>query len=343
SAPELFWNLNLPNGFHLGSAYGLEGSVTGNIGKNLFDLIGYGNADSTTINVDGYANADIFAYFNVSAGIKVDSMRITVTPAIFMPILHAQTSSMSAQVKNPEDGSVQVIASAFGTVYTPTDISFLSDSKTDADTEKIIRDTSEGAGFDLAGAIELPVFSFLQAGGYARIPIVPGHLKHSASGTATLKYTADSVSDIINGDSQSDSTISDVKYGTDDYYISRPFRLGAESAFRPYGNWFTIRALLGFGVQYPYTSDFKFYPEYSIGIETDLFKIIGMSISTSYLSQMFIQKLNFMFNFRVIELNFAGFLAGAGGAANMVDFGTEFSNSFKGAGAGAQVSVCIGF
>jgi hypothetical protein len=342
TAPESYWNLNLKNGFHLGSAFGIEGNATGNIGRNLFNLIGYGNADSTTIDVDGYAKADVFAYYNVSAGMKLDSMRITVTPALFIPLMHAETSSMNASIENSADGSVKVVADALGTVYSFTDISAFT-NQTDIDQEKIIHDAFSSIGFDLAGAVELPLLSYLQAGAYARIPIVPGHLKYTAAGNATLTYTAESLTDIINGDSQSNTDVSDVTYSTGDYYISRPLRLGAEAAFRPFGNWFTVSALLGLGVQYPYTSACKFYPEYSLGTEVDLYKIIGMSVSTSYLSQIFIHKINFMFNFRVMELNIAALLAGAGGSENAADFGSEFSNSFKGTGAGAQVSLCFGF
>ncbi len=342
AAPESYWSLNLKNGFHLGSAYGIEGNVTGNIGKNLFDLLGYGNEDSTAINVDGYVKADVFAYYNVSAGVKLDSLRITVTPALFIPVMHAETSSMNASVQNPSDGSVQVVANALGTVYTFTDISAFA-NQTDIDREKIIHDAFSSVGFDLAGAVEFPLISYLQTGAYARIPIVPGHLKYTTSGTATLKYTADSLIDIANGDGESSTDVSDITYGTGNYYISRPMRLGAEAAFRPFGNWFSLNTLLGFGVQYPYTADYKFYPEYSFGAEMNLFKIIGMSASTSYLSQMFIHKINVMFNFRVMELNVAAILAGAGGAENIADFGSEFANSFNGTGAGAQISLCFGY
>jgi hypothetical protein len=342
TAPEIYWNLNLKNGFHIGSAFGIEGNATGNAGKNLFDLLGYGNGDSTTINVDGYAKADLFAYYNVSAGFKIDPLRITITPALFIPIMHAETTSLNASVKNPADGSVQVVANAVGTVYSFTDLSSFAD-KTSIDQEEIIRNALSSVGFDLAGAVELPVLSVLQAGAYARIPLIPGHLRYTASGTATLKYTADSFSDITNGNSKSSASVSDVTYSTGDYYISRPLRIGAEAAFRPFGNWFTIRSLLGFGIQYPYTASFKFYPEYNMGIEADLFKIIGMSISTSYLSQIFIHKVNIMLNFRVMELNVAAFLAGGGGAENAADFGSEFANSFTGTGAGGQVSLCFGF
>ncbi|HAH60658.1 MAG TPA: hypothetical protein DCL73_01015 [Treponema sp.] len=342
AAPESYWSLNLKNGFHLGSAYGIEGNVTGNIGKNLFDLLGYGNEDSTAINVDGYVKADVFAYYNVSAGVKLDSLRITVTPALFIPVMHAETSSMNASVQNPSDGSVQVVANALGTVYTFTDISAFA-NQTDIDREKIIHDAFSSVGFDLAGAVEFPLLSYLQTGAYARIPIVPGHLKYTTAGTATLKYTADSLIDIANGDGESSTDVSDITYGTGNYYISRPLRLGAEAAFRPFGNWFSLNTLLGFGVQYPYTADYKFYPEYSFGAEMNLFKIIGMSASTSYLSQMFIHKINVMFNFRVMELNVAAILAGAGGAENIADFGSEFANSFNGTGAGAQISLCFGY
>jgi hypothetical protein len=343
SGPETYWNLNLKNGFHLGMASGIEGNVSGNIGKNLFELIGYGNVDDTSIDVDGYANADIFAYYTVSGGFKLGSMRITVKPSLFIPIIHAQTDSLNASLSNPSDGSVKVTANAVGTVYSVTDLSSYENGFSQAAQDEITRNMFSGAGFDLAGAVEMPILSFLQVGAYARIPIVPGSLKYSASGTATMTYSAASLSDIVSGAGESSTSISDIQYGTGNYYISRPLRLGGESAFRPFGNWFTLSTLLGIGVQYPYTADYKLYPEYSMGVSVDLFKIIGVSLSTSYLSQIFIHKVNVMLNCRVLELNVAALLAGSGGATNAKDFGTEFTNSFNGTGAGAEISVCIGF
>lgn len=341
--PESYWNLNLKNGFHLGMAYGIEGNITGNIGKNLFELIGYGNVDNTTINVDGYANADLFAYYTVSGGFKLGTMRITVKPSVFAPMIHAQTDSLNATVSNPSDGSVRVTANAVGTVYSATDLSSYENGFSQAAQDEITRNMFSGAGFDLAGAVEMPVLSFLQVGAYARIPIVPGSLKYSASGTATMTYSAASLSDIVNGAGESSTSLSDIQYNTANYYISRPLRLGGESAFRPFGNWFTVSTLLGIGVRYPYTADYKMYPEYSLGASVDLFKIIGVSLSTSYLSEIFIHKVNVMLNCRVLELNVAALLAGSGGATTAKDFGTELSNSFKGTGAGAEISISIGF
>jgi hypothetical protein len=342
AAPKIYWNLNLKNGFHLGSAFGIEGNVTGNIGKNLFDLLGNGNSGSSTINVDGNAAADVFAYYDISAGFKLDQLRITVTPALFIPLVHAETTSMNATVKNPSDGSVQLVANAVGTVYSFTSLSGIANGAS-VDSEKMVYDTFSSVGFDLAGAAELPLFNFLVTGAYARIPIAPGHLRYSTSGTATITYTADSITDIANGGAKTSTNISDITYGSANYSISRPLRIGGEAAFRPFGNWFTVNSLLGLGIQYPFTAAFKIYPEYSLGVEADLFKIIGVSVSTSYLSQIFIHKINFMLNCRVLELNVAAMLAGAGGAKTAADFGSEFTNSFSGTGAGAQVSVCFGF
>ena len=97
SGPESYWNLNLKNGFHLGMAYGIEGNVSANIGKNLFDFIGYGNVNSTTINVDGYANADLFAYYTVSGGFKLGTpLRCSVGASPRLPTVRSALRQMQS-------------------------------------------------------------------------------------------------------------------------------------------------------------------------------------------------------------------------------------------------------
>jgi hypothetical protein len=332
SAPGTFMNLNLPNGMHFGISNGIEGNANINIGKGMFEFLGYGNSGNSTITVDGSATADVFSYYTLTAGLKLkNNIQITVSPSLVIPLVHAETTSLTASFSNPEDGSIMATAVADGTVYSFTDMSDFS-SNSNSYEEAFTRNALASAGFDLGATAEMPVFSFLQTGAYIRLPFVPGHLKYTTSGKASLKYTADNMSDLVNGNAVTTTDITDIQYGTANYAISRPLRFGTEAAFRPFGNWFTISGLTGAGIKYPYTDKYKWYPEYSIGMNAVVLKYLGLTVSSSYLSEIFIQEVNIMINCRVLEINTAVLFQSA-----------DFVYSFRGAGAGARISVCAGY
>lgn len=342
AAPASYWNLNLKNGLRLGEQSGLEGSACGSVGKDLFEFLANGNGSDGTISGSGSCNADVFAYDTITAGYTFGKLRVTASQSLFIPLLHAQTDSLSATVTNPSDGSVKVAASAKGTIYSFTSLAPIGNG-TSVGGDDVARDALSSIGIDIAGAAEYPVFPFLIVGGYARIPFIPGRLNYAASGTATMTYSGDKFTDIVNGNATTSTSVSDVSYTSETYYISRPLRMGGELAFRPFGNWYTMRALLGFGVQYPFSDSAKLYPEYSLGLSVDAFKIVGLELSTSYLSQTFVHKLGFMLNCRVLEINMAALLTGAGNSSSAAGWGTALISSFKGTGMGMQLSVSMGW
>ena len=121
-------------------------------------------------------------------------------------------------------------------------------------------------------------------------------------------------------------------YGKEKYWISRPFRTGAEIAWRPFGNWMKFGALLGLGVKYPWTSEAKPYIEYKGTVEASLFNILGINFSSSYINEVFVHQAGFMLNCRVLEID-------CGVSAQ----GANFKKSCQGSGFGAYTGIRIGW
>lgn len=330
---KFYGNLNLKNQFHLGMTAGIDSSVYGNISKELFDFLGYGNKMNETLDVSGKVNADVFFYQTLETSFKAKNILFTLTPAVFAPIAHAETSDMKGKVENGSDGSVKLSASTKVIMYTVTDAQSIIEDKT-FNTNAIVDDVLHGLGFDLSLAAEMPFPNYLELGLYTRIPIVPGTLKYSASMTATASYTTDNIAGYITDTNTTtkDFTISDKTYESADFKLSRPFRFGIEGAWRPFGNWFTMTPLFGIGIKYPYTADAVPYVEYNFDMDAELFHILGIHASTGYFNQVFVHQAGVMFNFRVIEID-----------ADVSLQGSDMQQSWKGSGAGAKIRVKMGF
>ena len=188
-------------------------------------------------------------------------------------------------------------------------------------------------GFDLSGSVEHQIFETLMGRAYMRLPIVPGSMGNAVSSTLEMRYGADDLFDMIKNDDDNLHFDSGEKtYSKEKYWISRPFRTGAEIAWRPFGKCVKFGALLGFGVKYPWTGEAKGYIEYEGSFEASLFNILGINLSTAYMSEIFIHQAGFMLNCRVLEFDFGVSAQGA-----------NLEKSFKGSGFGAYTGIRIGW
>lgn len=118
--------------------------------------------------------------------------------------------------------------------------------------------------------------------------------------------------------------------------MHRPFKMGAQIEWKPVGNWFTLGALLGFGVKEPFSSDAHGYVEYKVLCNFDLFvknwNILGLRLYTAYLDEVFKHSAGIVLNFRAIEID-----------AGIAAVSSSFVSSFKGSGISAYFMFAIGF
>lgn len=330
---SMFMNLNLKNGVHAGLNMGTDfyGNIT--VSKGIFDFLGNGNDLGEKIKSDGSFSGDVFTYVTTSAGFKLNRILFKVSPSVFAPLLHIESSDTRASFVNAPDGSIKAVLSSDLKIYSYTDISSFFDKNSSASFDPADMSGTK-FGFDMEVSAELPVFRTLQCGGYMRIPVVPGRLNNMTTAVFSMEYEAENIIPVLQNDSSKKSgyNISDTAFSKDEIWISRPFRTGAELMWRPFGNWMSFGALLGFGVRYPFSTSAKAYIDYDFSIDMSLFKILGVSFATVRYDEIFAQRFGFMLNARVIEIDLG------------VEFrGADFVNSIKGSGAGAFVKFSTGF
>lgn len=326
-ATDLFMNLNLKNGYHAGLSTGIECSGRGVISKELFEFLGYGNSLNEDISFSTDLDADVFAFAKTDFAFFIKDFRVSLGPSVFLPLFHVETEECKSHFINNSDGSIDA---AFSTTlkinsFLPFDPALSDDLSLNSDNVTL--------GFDLDLAVDHQIFKTLMGRAYMRLPIVPGSMNNLSYTTVTVSYESDGIIDMLTGEENELKTDTDeMSYEKKKYWISRPFRTGAEVAWRPFGKYVKFGSLLGFGVKYPWTNKATAYIEYSFSADASLFNIIGLNFSSSYLNEIFIHQVGFMLNFRAVEL-----IAGVSAQ------GTTFSKSFLGSGAGVYAGFRIGW
>lgn len=329
--PNFFMNLNLKNGVHVGLNTGVDVYGSMNVSKDLFDFIGYGNKMGETLSFSSDMRGDAFVYAGIAVGFNLFGFHLEVMPSLFKPLIHAETSEMSATVENPEGGGLKARLVSELALYSCIDI-----DNTDNLQESILDAIKEGWGFDIESSLEHKIFNTLNGAVYSRIPIVPGRLNYAAKMNMEYSMEMDNLLDFSDESLTTETKDPEMTYGSADYKLHRPFRMGAQVAWRPFGKWFTLGGLVGFGVKEPFTSNWHGYFEYKLSCDIDLFiknwDFLGLHTYTSYMNEVFHHSVGLLLNLRVIEFNVGVSVTGG-----------SFVSSFKGAGVGAYFMTSFGF
>jgi hypothetical protein len=182
------------------------------------------------------------------------------------------------------------------------------------------------AGFDVSLYAEYPLQPNLDVAVDLRhIPIVGAAVPYEVRVRSDFDMSVES---IISGKSPNmDDLFSspEAEVTKSDKRLYRPFEFGLSAAYRPV-TWFAF--LPSFAMVF----DKPFYVEYGLGAEFHWSKWVSATLSTNYEDRLFAQRLNLMFNMRVLELDFILQSASA-----------DFLKSFQIAGIGAGVGVKLGF
>ncbi len=328
---DFFMNLNLTNGVSVGLSSGIESSGNGLISKEFFEFLGYGNDLNETISVDGSVSSDIFAYAKTDVSFFFKGFRVNFGPALFFPLVHLETSKFESHFLNNSDGSIEAGVVVAYKINSSVPMEPFFDSEY-SDLFNL-NNMDFTMGFDLSSSIEHQIFETLMGRAYIRLPIVPGSMGNAVCSALEMRYGADDIFDMIkNEDDNMNFDSSEKTYSKEKYWISRPFRTGTEIAWRPFGKCVKFGAMLGFGVKYPWTDEAKAYIEYKGSFEAALFNILGVNLSTAYMSEIFIHQAGFMLNCRVFEIDFGVSAQGA-----------NLPRSFKGSGFGAYTGIRIGW
>ena len=326
---EYFMNLNLPNGVHAGLSAGVDISGNINLSKSVFEFLGKGNKLGEKLDIKNDMHFDAFAYVDASAGFNFRKSHITVVPAVFHPLLHAEMPKCKASFENSASGKTMVAAEAEVKLNSFTNIgSYIGQG---GEPSNPAEDLKTGWGFDLHVAVEHTVLDTLQCGAYMRVPFVPGRLENEISVEAAALFDIDSLIDATGGSVHSHS-FTQTANRRESYPLHRPFRMGAEVAWRPVGKWLTLGSLLGLGVSYPYRTYAKPYIDYSIYTNLSLFEILGLTLSSARFNQIFKQQVGIMINARVLQID-----------VGVSSQSSDFAHSFQLSGVGAFVGISLGF
>lgn len=334
--------LDVTTGFSLSNAF--------------FDLLGHGNKLDKEMDFYMGARMEVYSDFYMPVGVDLGKLKFTVAPSVFIPLVYMPNPKAGIKYKaDSTTGDLTLTAHANATIYTVMDIEGTGDNTIPMlDPSTIIGDFGSYfnfAGFDIMGSAEYELSDTLDVGGYINLPIVPGRLDTMLRAEIDYALPIPSVTSLLSAsDSDEDSSDgSDELNGNPEelplttnvtkgkkYLVNRPFRLGAEASFRPFGNWLALRPSLGVAARNPFGKDFKwgnnFYAEYAFNVDMRPLYVFCFSFTSSYKDQVFMQEAGVGFNFRVVELT-----------ANIASSGTSFTKSFGIGGLMAKVNLKMGF
>lgn len=334
-----FLNVNIRPDLRLGFSANLEGSGNITFGKDLFDFLGSGFSagEHNTYETSSYGDVFFDLSFSFHTVIR-QTYGLTVTPSYYVPLLYVGDTTGTVDINTDSSGRIRATAEATVDVYSAMCTKpYVKNTFSGSDIGSDIAEALHKGGFDIAVEVERQLLESLDVGVFTRLPIWPGKVDYMMREKLTASFTGDNLlSNLMDKKSdlyEMDYHLSDIMYSSvTPKKVWRPFRLGAEAAWRPFGKWCTFRPKLALVVRRPYTSDVMVYPEYFLGAEFALFNIVGLNFATAYENKVFFQQIGFMLNFKVVQIDIKASLRGA-----------SFVNSFNYTGAGVYTGVKIGF
>lgn len=344
-------NFNFGKKAGFGIDLDVDASSRMSIGKDLFDLLGYGNKldekVSTTLNL----GTEMYVEASVPIKMTFGRVGVKITPSYFVPVIYIPQPSITVSAVSNSDGTMTANLNGEFSVYSLVDQSNAFDDESNflginsliapfKNVDNLVNGLQSG-GFDLNAEVEYPLFRTFDVGVYTRIPVVPGKLPYSVSGTVAYSAQVDAILDSLSsGNSVSTTTdgptFSKLVFNSNSYSVNRPLRLGVEGAWRPFGKWCTFLPSVGLGARNPFGEDFNWatsmYPEYNLGVDMRFFYVLGLNFATSYQKQIFVQSVGLVLNLRVVEID-----------VTVASCSANFLKSWGVCGINAIVGIKVGF
>ena len=328
AAPRVEMNINVSD-FHLGFASGLELYESLNVGKDLFDFLGYGNSIGQTMDFTFTDDTDLFAFSQLTVGFRLGRLQITAQPALFMPIVSVRGGGGSITALNDAEGNFNVGMNLNLDVYSAVELKKNEEGSVSFDTSKIESILKSGYGFDLGGGVALNLTKSLKIDTTCRIPIIPGHLNYKSNVQGGFDYKM-KLTDFENAEkTERETTVTNVE---ESLAVHRPLKVDVYLDKNLLGSLFNARAGAGFGIRRPFCDAAVFYPEYYLGFGINLIDMIKVGVSTQYKDQLFIHQLGTTFNIRLIQLDLG-----------ISSQSSSFKKSLSVGGVGAYAYLTVGF
>lgn len=332
---EHYFALDINKNFRFKFFLGLDGTGYANVSHSLFDLLGTGLAIGETKDIKLSIYGDLFLETGFSLKTDIAGFGVRLQPAYFIPLFHVAETSAKLKYTSSKYGTIRADAEVPIDIYSVLDLDDIKNKTiTGPYIQDIISEAVKCGGFDLTAEVEHPLTKTFDLGIFTRVPIVPGSLKYRAhtlywgyaEQTNFLGYLNDTES------SDMDYGHEDFTYSSANYKLHRPFILGTEGAWRPFGQWCVIRPKLNLAVRNPYRKSYQVFGEYALSADFRFLKVICFHFATRYENLVFKQVMGFGLNFRVFEFETKVGLRGS-----------DFANSFGMSGATVQLGMKFGF
>lgn len=313
-------------------AYG-QGMV--NISQEMLEFLANGNADTPNNSITAELGTDINAY--VEAGVRFQSiikkLGISVTPTVFIPLVHVPRVVATAVVTPQDDGSMIATGKADIKAYSVVPLN----NPTNIDINALLKDV----GVDFSIGAQYAILPGLDVGlEVLHIPAWAASLRHETAFAASADYKVNSVLDSVAGNSGSQFYEGKFEVGDPTYTtltepkkIRRPIEAVLMTEWRPFGEWFDVNGSAGY--VFGENHNFKF----TVGAGFHLLRMsklgghmLDFNIKSGYQDRIWTQQAQLIWNLRVFELEF-----------NVSSRSANFLSSFTGTGLGAGLGFRVGF
>ena len=358
ASPSFGIKLDIPRGLILGISVGAEADVGIGLSKDLFEFLGHGNENmKNKFNMSASNTyADLFATATLTGGWNTKKSKLEISGTAFNSIAHFDANETGATIfLDDENNKTSFEANVKANAYTAVKSEDISN------VQALLNSINGNVGFDISGKYQYDIFRFLTVGAQARIPLAPSKMNVGYK----IDYNIEkefSFDELLGGSSDSDEEEDTTEVPkleeeeeTEDngilgapialktpYAIHRPLKIGVSANFHPFGTLLTTSGYVGLGFRHPFASainkanggvdETKFYVDYSVEGRLSLWNILSLSLSHSYMDELFKNEMALAFNIRLVEVD-----------AGVSFQSPNFTKSFTGAGIGAFVTVCVGF
>ena len=357
ASPSVGVKLDIPRGLIFGVSAGAQADIGVGLSKDLFEFLGHGNVDMGNEFKMEASNtyADLFATVTVDGGWNTKKARIEFSGTAFSSIVHFDASNTGARIYlNDEENSAGFEAKVDAKAYTIAGVDDLTD------IQKLVSSVKGNIGFDVSGSYQRDLSRLLTVGAKVRIPVVPSKMSvgYSVQYDMAKEFNFDSFlgkSDETTETTTQTEVPKEEEEETEDngflgaptilatpYSIHRPMKIGVSADFHPFGSLLTTSGYFGLGFRHPFAAainkangsvdETQFYIDYSVAGRLSLWNILSLSLSHSYMDEIFKNEIALALNIRLAEVD-----------AGVSFQSPSFTKSFTGAGVGAFLTVCLGF
>ena len=291
---------------------GVDGSISGNLPKDLFTLIAEGNSDQSVFDGEVSIWGALFAEAGIGASAKFGKLRVGVRPTLFSPLMFIPKSGINYRL-DTSDG-VKLTTSGDISVYSP-----------------FIEDGELKFGFDLSADGTYALFPFLDVGGsLTHIPFVPPEVQNRMRLHMVEKTVGASGQQLIDGegldDLDADIDFEEV-YDSSVRRVFRPFRFDTFARYKPFNTeLFVLTPNIGFTVDINNGEGY-----FNAGLE------IGVNLNNLFMPYLVMGRIEGLWKHRLgFALNFRAFEVDLEASLQSQDFVSSFQ--MKGFGFGLGIS-----